>query len=208
MILGNLGHESVGMTAFQEKNPINGGRGGWGWAQWTGPRRRAFEKYAAERGLDPKSYEANYGYLRAELSGQIPGLNYKKSIDAIRGQTDLHQGIKDFENSFEKSDPRYKGYASRYKYGDRAMALPDAAGGSTAQASPSSSGAGKPTLPVPPSWTPSTSGRVGGASTSSMHAPITIQGGNQDPQAVADAVQRRIEDSMKWRTHDIDHQMT
>src|SRR5690606_17673173 len=55
-ILGNLGHESLGFTAMQEFRPVvAGSRGGWGWAQWTGPRRRAFEAYCARTGKDPAS---------------------------------------------------------------------------------------------------------------------------------------------------------
>ncbi|MGO4287980.1 phage tail tip lysozyme, partial [Bosea sp. TAB14] len=65
-IVGNLGHESGGLNELQERNPTSG-RGGYGWAQWTGPRRRAFEAWAAEKGLDPASDEANYGFLRHEL---------------------------------------------------------------------------------------------------------------------------------------------
>jgi hypothetical protein len=38
-ILGNIGHECAGFTLLQEQKPIRGGRGGWGWCQWTGPRR-------------------------------------------------------------------------------------------------------------------------------------------------------------------------
>lgn len=50
-IVGNLGHESQGFTAMQEFKPVvAGSRGGWGWAQWTGPRRRAFEAYCARTG--------------------------------------------------------------------------------------------------------------------------------------------------------------
>jgi len=55
-IVGNLGHESNGFTAFQERHPRSG-RGGWGWAQWTGPRRRAFEAYCAPRhGIQMNGY--------------------------------------------------------------------------------------------------------------------------------------------------------
>lgn len=37
-ILGNLGHESGGLVQLQELKPVvAGSRGGYGWAQWTGP---------------------------------------------------------------------------------------------------------------------------------------------------------------------------
>lgn len=41
--------------------------GGFGWAQWTGTRRRAFMKYAGSHGLAPSSGAANYGFLAYEL---------------------------------------------------------------------------------------------------------------------------------------------
>lgn len=67
-IVGNLDYESGGFQHMQEIEPlVKGSRGGWGYAQWTGPRRVAFEKFAEENGLDPASYEANYGFLKHEL---------------------------------------------------------------------------------------------------------------------------------------------
>lgn len=67
-IVGNLAHESAGFDILQEQDPlIAGSRGGFGYAQWTGPRRKQFESWAADNGLDPTSYEANKGFLVHEL---------------------------------------------------------------------------------------------------------------------------------------------
>lgn len=66
-VVGNLMHESGGFQSLQEQNP-GSGRGGFGYAQWTGARRNAFENYASSNGLDPSSYEANYGYLKHEIA--------------------------------------------------------------------------------------------------------------------------------------------
>lgn len=67
-LVGNLGHESLGFTKLQEMKPtIKGSRGGWGWAQWTGPRRRAFEAYCKRNKLDPAGDKANYAWLFLEL---------------------------------------------------------------------------------------------------------------------------------------------
>jgi hypothetical protein len=65
-VVGNLQAES-GLQAVNENNPIGGGPGGFGWAQWTGPRRNEFEAWAKAQGLDPKSDQANYGFLLHEL---------------------------------------------------------------------------------------------------------------------------------------------
>ncbi len=69
-IVGNLSYESGGFRTLQEHKDFKPGeRGGYGYAQWTGRRRRQFEAYAAENNLDPASYEANYGFLKHELEG-------------------------------------------------------------------------------------------------------------------------------------------
>src|SRR5690242_19980815 len=70
-IVGNLGHESGGFATLQEIKPtVAGSKGGYGWAQWTGPRRRAFEAWCGQQKLKPSSDEANYGYLKLELKGE------------------------------------------------------------------------------------------------------------------------------------------
>lgn len=73
-IVSNLNAES-GIQGINEKNPVvPGSRGGFGWAQWTGSRRRDFEAWAAKRGLDPSSDEANYGFLVDELKNRYPAI--------------------------------------------------------------------------------------------------------------------------------------
>lgn len=67
-LVGNLGYESACFATLQEIEPmVPGSRGGYGWAQWTGPRRRHFEDWAAEKNLSVASDEANYGFLVHEL---------------------------------------------------------------------------------------------------------------------------------------------
>src|SRR4051812_293038 len=69
-IFGNLGHESLGFTRLQEISPtVKGSKGGYGWAQWTGPRRRAFEAWCKKHGKDPAADATNYAYLYLELKG-------------------------------------------------------------------------------------------------------------------------------------------
>jgi hypothetical protein len=71
--VGNLAVESMDFKQLQEMKPlVKGSRGGFGFAQWTGDRRVAFEKWAKKNDLDPRSYEANYGYLKKELSSKDP----------------------------------------------------------------------------------------------------------------------------------------
>jgi hypothetical protein len=69
--VGNLAVETGNFKYAQEIAP-KAGRGGYGIAQWTGDRREAFESWANSNDLDINSYEANYGYLKKELSGKDP----------------------------------------------------------------------------------------------------------------------------------------
>jgi hypothetical protein len=69
-IVGNFGLESGGFEKLQEIKPtVKGSRGGYGWPQWTGPRRKAYEAWCADKDFDPASDEANYGYVLVELRG-------------------------------------------------------------------------------------------------------------------------------------------
>jgi len=101
-IVGNLDHESGGFASLQEINPtVAGSRGGYGYAQWTGPRRRNFEAWANQNGLPTASYEANYGFLRHELTNTwekraIPRLQRTSSADeaaVVFQDTFLRPGI-------------------------------------------------------------------------------------------------------------------
>ena len=64
---------------------VSGSRGGFGWAQWTGPRRRQFENLP-QVGLDVTDPEANYGLLVHELTN-TPGAGFwitlRKAPDAM-----------------------------------------------------------------------------------------------------------------------------
>lgn len=114
-IVGNLGHETGGFSLMQEKNPLGGGRGGFGWAQWTGSRRREFEAYCKANGLDPRSDEANYGFLKQELS-----TNYKGAISAVKATDSVGDATRVFESTYEKAGVKNMG--SRYNYANQALA--------------------------------------------------------------------------------------
>jgi hypothetical protein len=70
-LVSNLNAES-GIRGIQEINPVGGGRGGFGWAQWTGPRRNDFEAFVGRNHLDPQSDAANFGFLVEELRTKYP----------------------------------------------------------------------------------------------------------------------------------------
>lgn len=117
-IVGNLGHESLGFTAMQEFKPVvEGSRGGWGWAQWTGPRRRAFEAYCARTGKDPASDEANYAYLFLELKG-IEGTE-GKALGKLKAAKGLDAKVEAFEKAFLRAGVKH--YNSRKQWAYIAM---------------------------------------------------------------------------------------
>lgn len=127
-VVGNLGHESGGFKQMQERNPLGGGRGGLGWAQWTGPRRVAYETYCKSNGLDPCSDQANYGYLKQELS-----TSYKGTIAAVKKANTSAEAMQAFEQHYEAAG--VKNYAGRQNYTDVALANFDKSSGQDNQQS-------------------------------------------------------------------------
>ena len=116
-ILGNLGHESMGLKpGIQEMNPLRG-RGGLGYAQWTGIRRRRFEAFAKARGTTTKDPETNYQFLIHELR-----TTHRKSLEALkRAPNNTISKTIAFEQQYEGSG--VKAYASRVAYAKRAEQL-------------------------------------------------------------------------------------
>ena len=119
-VVGQLGHESGGFGTLQEVSPVvPGSRGGYGYAQWTGPRRKAFEEYASTNGLDPSSYEANYGFLANELRNTPEGSVLRSLVAAPDAMT----AGRIFTDQFLR--PGIPGYESRDKWTERALAYAD-----------------------------------------------------------------------------------
>lgn len=117
-IVGNAGHESAGFTALQEIKPvIPGSRGGWGWMQWTGPRRRAFEAYCTRTGKDPASDEANYAWLYLELKG-IEGTE-ASAIARTKAAVGLDAKVVAFERAYLRAGVKH--YDSRQQWARIAM---------------------------------------------------------------------------------------
>lgn len=66
----NFRDESGLNPDINEKNPIvPGSRGGFGLAQWTGPRRKALEAFAAQRGAPVSDLNTQLDFLMTELQG-------------------------------------------------------------------------------------------------------------------------------------------
>lgn len=121
-LVGNLGYESIGFTTLQEIKPlVEGSRGGWGYAQWTGPRRREFEKWAAEQRLAVTSDEANYGFLVYELLGAHKGFASRlRKTFTIEDACRLTH--KEYENPADVADGSYRSGLARLDWARRALA--------------------------------------------------------------------------------------
>lgn len=119
-VFGNFGHESAGFTKLQEISPtVPGSRGGYGWPQWTGPRRRAYEAYCLRNGKDPAAPASNYAYVFVELSGPE-----KRALDALVAARTLTDKVKAFELAYERAGIKH--HASRNQWALIALEAYDA----------------------------------------------------------------------------------
>lgn len=120
--VGNPGYESGGFKELQELAPaVSGSRGGYGWSQWTGPRRRAFEAWAAAHKLKPSSDEANYGFMVEELRRGFPTmLNRLRETKTIEEATFLVGRL--YEAPGGTTETHLPGYTERLHYAKRALA--------------------------------------------------------------------------------------
>lgn len=115
-VFGNAGHESAGFEKLQEIAPVvKGSAGGWGWFQWTGPRRRAFDRYCERHGLDKSAHETQYKFLYAELT-----TTEKRTMPAVMAAQGLDAKVRVFEQMFERAGVKH--YPSRIRWAKRALA--------------------------------------------------------------------------------------
>lgn len=95
-IVANLIAESGLNAGINEAAPlVPGSRGGYGLAQWTGPRRRQYEAFAAERGVSPDDVNAQLDFLDWELRNTERG-----AMDKLQGATDPIEAARVFSDSF------------------------------------------------------------------------------------------------------------
>lgn len=121
-IVGNLGFESVQFTVLQEIKPtVPESPGGYGVAQWTGPRRKAFEGWCAVRGISPASDEANYGFLTEELRG-----DYASFTAALRRCVTIEEACilvhRAYETPSDVLDGSYRSQPARLSLAKEALA--------------------------------------------------------------------------------------
>jgi peptidoglycan hydrolase-like protein with peptidoglycan-binding domain len=122
---GNFAVESDQFRALQEYKPVvSGSRGGWGWAQWTGPRRRLFEAYAKAQGFKLDDPEAFYGFLIHELEGPERG-----ALAAVKKTTSVEQATETVMKRYER--PGVPHLDKRKQYAREALELLESTEGSS-----------------------------------------------------------------------------
>ncbi|MGB6105635.1 MAG: phage tail tip lysozyme [Pusillimonas sp.] len=132
-IVGQLGYESEGLQAINERKPVvPGSRGGYGWSQWTGPRRRQFEDWAGQNSMDVATPEANYGFLVHELTNTPES----RVLDQIRQAQDAQSAGRIFTDRFLR--PGVPAYDKRASWTEQALnfILPAAQAGTVTGAMP------------------------------------------------------------------------
>lgn len=175
-IAGNGGEESNGLTAAQEAHPISGGVGGYGWFQWTGPRRKAFFNWCAKAKLDPRTDEANIGFLIYELS-----TTQTSALTAMAREATLESKTKAFMNTFERPNAKYAHLPVRLEFARRALATWKEKGAASVikvPAKPLPSILPVPSIQVPPTAVGGIAAATGGAvaKVAGVHDPIWLVG--------------------------------
>ena len=116
--VGVMGYESGNFRVMQEQNP-QGGRGGWGYAQWTGPRRTDFDNFVKANNLDPASYAANWGMIQHEIATNP---QYARAIAALKQTGNVADAARSWETNYEGMTPGGPGVPAFEQHIARAVA--------------------------------------------------------------------------------------
>ncbi|WP_331374705.1 phage tail tip lysozyme [Sinorhizobium chiapasense] len=123
-LVGNLYHESGDFGALygdleeRNKDPNKG----LGYAQWTGDRRKRFLDWSEARGLDPNSYEANYGFLKQEIVGPKPESDFREPLSRA---SDLDTATRVVAKDYLRPKKGLEHYGNRKRLAARVMQFPN-----------------------------------------------------------------------------------
>jgi hypothetical protein len=102
-ILSNLYGES-GVKGIPQRYGLRpGDKPDFGWAQWHGTRQDAFRKWAAAKGLDPASDDANYQYLVEDLKTNPYWQSTMNNLRKQGGATASANAFYDYEKGLGSS---------------------------------------------------------------------------------------------------------
>jgi hypothetical protein len=114
-IFGNIGGETGGFMALQEIKPtVAGSKGGYGWLQWTGPRRVKYEAWCKANQMNPKDDESNYQYLVNETkTDEMHSLIQLRKTTTLASATEtfmlqnLRPGVKNLKSRTDWAQKAY-----------------------------------------------------------------------------------------------------
>jgi len=99
----NFQDESGLNPGINERNPtVPGSRGGYGLAQWTGPRRRSYEQFAAQNGVQPDDLDTQLDFVVNELGG-----SERRAANNIYASTDRGQAATAIARDYLRPAPQY-----------------------------------------------------------------------------------------------------
>ena len=125
-IVGNAQYESANFTAHEEFAPNAYGTKGAGFFQWTNAggsnRRDNFESFARGKGLDPKSYAANTGFMMHEMQGKA-GSHWTGGMNdaGFRQIGDLTTAVNAFQNNYLRPHKDHAHTDRRMSYAQSAL---------------------------------------------------------------------------------------
>ena len=125
-IVGNAQYESANFTAHEEFEPNAYGTKGAGFFQWTNAgganRRDNFEGFATSRGLDPKSFEANSGFMIHEMQGNA-GNHWTGGMndEGYRQIGDLSTAVTSIQNDYLRPNKDVANTEQRLIYAQQAL---------------------------------------------------------------------------------------
>ena len=125
-IVGNAQYESANFTAYEEFEPNAYGTRGAGVFQWTNAggsnRRDNFENWSASQGLDPKSFEANSGFMIHEMQGKA-GNHWTGGMNdqSYRQISDLNTAVTSFQNNYLRPNKDKANTQQRLTYAQQAL---------------------------------------------------------------------------------------
>ena len=105
----NFKDESNFQSGVNEANPIvKGSRGGYGLYQLTGPRRKAYEKYADDLGVPYSDEDAQLDFLMMELAG-----SERSAWNKIQKSTDVSSAAVSIVNNFLRPAKSHRSHRAK-----------------------------------------------------------------------------------------------
>lgn len=118
-ITANWNQESGLDSGINEIAPlVPGSRGGFGLAQWTGPRRRALEQFAAERGQSPDNR-----MLQLAFHEQEANTTEKAAMDYVKAAPDAATAAQRYSDKFLRPSAAHANNAGRVAMAQRLMGV-------------------------------------------------------------------------------------